>query len=427
MPKISIIVPIYNVSKYLRRCLDSILAQTYRDLEIICVDDGSTDDSPGIIDEYAARDARIVPVHKANAGYGAAMNTGLDMASGEYIGIVESDDCILPDMYEKLVRAADGEKLDFVKSDAYYWYETLDYKRNIHLAYMEQYYNKVLDDTYRNIFFDFYMNIWTGIYRKDFLQAHDIRFNESPGASYQDNGFWMQTLMYAERAMWLGEAFYLYRQDNPEASVKSPGKVYAMENEYTWLEEQLKNRGHGDLLPYCCYYRLFRDRGNFYRIADELKPEYREHLRQEYSRYKAYIKANSFLDTWMRRIIQDDTFCEDIISQKALVKEKIDAASSIIIYGAGYRGSIALRNLHNLGQTDKISCFAVTRDMDESVIAGKKVLIIDDAVKEYPDSLIIIATVRGSGAYQAMCNNLNKLGITNTLDVTVFEEKFYLV
>ena len=106
MPKISIIVPIYNVRAYLPQCLDSIIAQTFSDVEIICVDDGSNDGSENIVDEYAAGDSRIVAIHKPNAGYGAAMNTGLDAATGEYIGIVESDDCITPEMYERLYNLA---------------------------------------------------------------------------------------------------------------------------------------------------------------------------------------------------------------------------------------------------------------------------------------------------------------------------------
>lgn len=102
---ISVIVPIYNVEKYLRRCLDSIIAQTYQDLEIILVDDGSPDACPAICDEYAQMDSRIKVVHKENGGLSDARNSGLKVAAGEYIGFVDSDDFILPDMYSVLYRA----------------------------------------------------------------------------------------------------------------------------------------------------------------------------------------------------------------------------------------------------------------------------------------------------------------------------------
>ena len=94
MPKVSVIIPVYNVEKYLRQCLDSVINQTLKDIEIICVDDGSTDNCPNILDEYAAKDARIKIIHKKNEGYGKAMNVGISHASGEYIGIVEPDDYI---------------------------------------------------------------------------------------------------------------------------------------------------------------------------------------------------------------------------------------------------------------------------------------------------------------------------------------------
>ena len=102
-PKISIIVPVYKVEPYLRRCLESIVNQTYRNLEIIVVDDGSPDHCGAICDEYAAKDERVKAVHKANAGAASARNTGLDMASGDYIGWVDSDDWIEPQMFEVML------------------------------------------------------------------------------------------------------------------------------------------------------------------------------------------------------------------------------------------------------------------------------------------------------------------------------------
>ena len=106
MKKVSIILPIYNVSQYLRECLDSVIGQTLQDIEILCVNDGSTDDSLDIIREYAARDPRIVVITGPNGGYGKAMNKGLDRATGEYIGIVEPDDYVVPEMFGELYSVA---------------------------------------------------------------------------------------------------------------------------------------------------------------------------------------------------------------------------------------------------------------------------------------------------------------------------------
>ena len=115
MPKVSVIIPVYNVENYLRQCLDSVVNQTLSDIEIICVDDGSTDNSGKILDEYATKDSRIKVIHKENGGYGKAMNVGLDNAIGEYIGIVEPDDYIALDMYETLYNIAKEKDLDFSK------------------------------------------------------------------------------------------------------------------------------------------------------------------------------------------------------------------------------------------------------------------------------------------------------------------------
>ena len=103
---ISVIVPVYNVEQYLPKCVDAILAQTYGNLEVILVDDGTPDGSGRICDEYAARDNRVQVIHKENGGLSSARNAGIDIARGEYLGFVDSDDCIAPDMYEKMLSLA---------------------------------------------------------------------------------------------------------------------------------------------------------------------------------------------------------------------------------------------------------------------------------------------------------------------------------
>ena len=103
-PKVSILVPICNVERYLRECLNSLVNQTLREIEIICINDGSTDSSLSIIREYERRDERIVVIDKPNSGYGDSMNKGIELARGEYIGIVESDDFASLNMFETLYK-----------------------------------------------------------------------------------------------------------------------------------------------------------------------------------------------------------------------------------------------------------------------------------------------------------------------------------
>ena len=111
-PLISIIVPIYNVEVYIRNCVDSILGQSYENIEIILVDDGSPDNCGDICDEYGSKDKRIKVIHKKNGGLSSARNAGIDIATGDYLGFIDSDDWIESDMYESLYTALTSHKAD---------------------------------------------------------------------------------------------------------------------------------------------------------------------------------------------------------------------------------------------------------------------------------------------------------------------------
>ena len=130
MAKVSVIVPIYGVEKYLKKAIDSILNQTLKDLEIILIDDGGKDNCPQIIDEYAKMDNRIIAIHKQNGGYGQTCNVGLEKATGEYIAILEPDDYIDSKMYEDLYAIAKQHNSDIVKSCFYDNLQT-EYERKI--------------------------------------------------------------------------------------------------------------------------------------------------------------------------------------------------------------------------------------------------------------------------------------------------------
>ena len=116
-PKVSVIVPVYNVEPWIRRSLDSLVNQTLKDIEIVVIDDGSPDKCPEIIDEYAKKDPRIVVIHQKNQGYGSAVYNGMLKASGEYIGFTDPDDYVDLDFYEKLYLEANNSKADIVKGN----------------------------------------------------------------------------------------------------------------------------------------------------------------------------------------------------------------------------------------------------------------------------------------------------------------------
>lgn len=243
MAKVSIIIPTYNVEMYLVECMDSVVNQTLKDIEIICINDGSTDSSLEILKSYAEKDDRIVIVDKENEGYGIGMNIGLDKATGEYIGIVEPDDFVPLNMYEELYEIAKEHDLDLVKADFY------RFKRDSESSDMQLVYNHLSrnPDDYNTVLnlsetpnaIRFIMNTWSGIYKRSFIEEHHIRHNTTPGASFQDNGFWFQTFIYAKRGMFIDKPYYMNRRDNPNSSVNSPAKVYCINVEYDHIKEIL--------------------------------------------------------------------------------------------------------------------------------------------------------------------------------------------
>lgn len=240
-PKVSIVIPVFNVIQYLPRCLESVLSQTLQEIEILCGDGGSTDGSLELLEQYAEKDARIRIISKEGSGYGQSMNDCIALAQGEYIGIVESDDFVTETMFQRLYERAMATEADIVKSDFYCFVEQSGqyqkWKTKIGVA--RQFYGRVFCPAEELTAFRCVLNTWSGIYRRNFLEAYHIRHNESAGGSFQDNGFWFQTFAFAKKVYFLSEAFYHYRQDNPNSSIHHPGKVFAICKEYDFIQKQL--------------------------------------------------------------------------------------------------------------------------------------------------------------------------------------------
>ncbi|MDR1168416.1 MAG: glycosyltransferase [Heliobacteriaceae bacterium] len=204
-PKVSVVVPIYNVEKYLHECVDSILAQTLPDIEVILVDDGSPDGCPQIVDEYAAKDPRVVAIHQPNSGYGVAVNNGVSAATGEFIGIVESDDFIVPKMYEKLYNNAVCNDSDVVKCSFYVYNPAYRSKKHINEPWDVKYMD--LFDAPQGSFtiaeyppiVMFHSSVWASLYRADFLKNNSIKMLETRSASYQDFPFMCEVMSKAKR------------------------------------------------------------------------------------------------------------------------------------------------------------------------------------------------------------------------------------
>jgi glycosyltransferase involved in cell wall biosynthesis len=289
MAKVSIIIPTYNVEMYLVECMESVIHQTLKDIEIICINDGSTDGSLEILKSYAQKDDRIVLVDKENGGYGIAMNIGLEKATGEYIGIVEPDDFVKLDMYESLYQIAKDNDLDFVKADFYRFKRTDEDDMNMvynHLSKNPEDYNKVFNPSEDTEAIRYIMNTWSGIYKKEFIEKHHIRHNETPGASFQDNGFWFQTFIFATRAMIVDKPYYMNRRDNPNSSVHNREKVYCMNIEYDHIRDILMEYPElWERFKGMYWYKKYNNYiGTIRRIGMEYRREFVERFSAEFKR-----------------------------------------------------------------------------------------------------------------------------------------------
>ena len=292
-PKVSIVVPIYNVEKYLEECVD-----TLEDIEIILVDDGSPDNCGKIVDEYAKKDSRIVPVHQKNSGYSVAVNKGIDLAKGEYIGIIESDDWIEPDMYERLYDNAKKYNTDITKSLFYFYNPTLDEKDqnfiwtnpsgvDLRLAP-----NRPFKAVEWPKIIGFHASIWSSIYKADFIKK--IKIPETAGASYQDFPFMIEAMTKAERITVVKKAFLHWRNEPQQGnSTSANGKklLLMVKNNETCLKI-LKESGQYDKLKEAFFaHVVWANMGFYYRVGKENRKEY-------------YQRMESLLDN----IVNDPTF-----------------------------------------------------------------------------------------------------------------------
>lgn len=307
--KISVIVPIYNMEDHLEQCLDSLTGQTLKEIELLCVNDGSTDSSLDILEKYHAKDPRIRIISKSNSGYGATMNRGLEAAVGEYIGIVEPDDFVELDMFETLYSLAVENNCEIAKSNRY------DYKNGedsfVEVLKGQEYYT-VFSPLDNQEFFLLPPSTTTAIYQRDFLKRNGLKYLETPGASFQDTGFAYKALFCATRVILTDQPFYHYRRDRENSSVLSSNKVFSIVEEFRDIDRFLE--AHPEVrqttvsmygvLRYRAYQWNYRRIDWLYRFAFILAMSYEFGILQD----KGELIENSFSsEEWERlnKLIRD--------------------------------------------------------------------------------------------------------------------------
>lgn len=209
-PKVSVIVPVYNVEKYLSKCIDSIINQTLSNIEIILVNDGSTDNSGKIIDEYAKKDSRIKVIHKKNGGQGSARNAGLDIAKGEYIGFVDSDDWIDSNMYEKLYINAKEKSLDISICGRKIWSESnvLKCKIDVKNEFIYNLQKILLEYIVDYLLYPYTVSTCNKIYKSKILKVNDIKFDNVENVGSEDALFNIDVLLNVDKIASTSSTYY---------------------------------------------------------------------------------------------------------------------------------------------------------------------------------------------------------------------------
>ncbi len=236
MAKISIIIPVYNVKKFLNKCLKSIVNQTFTDLEIICINDGSTDKSLSILNSFAQKDNRIIVINQSNQGQSCARNAGLAIATGEYTGFVDSDDWIDLDFYEKLYTAAEKYNADIAAAGIK---RLRPYKWKYHLKIKNEEYTENTDRKFLLCDVPDKCYVWNKIYKTSELKKNNIIFE--PHVFFEDRCFTAEVLVKLKGLVTVPDTYYNYWTNN-RSTVKTKSAKKLKDSEYTYnkMMEYLK-------------------------------------------------------------------------------------------------------------------------------------------------------------------------------------------
>ena len=425
MPEITIIMPSLNVGNYIRSCIESVLNQSFTDIEILAVDAGSTDGTVEILEEYATKDRRIHIIHSDKKSYGYQVNLGIESAAGEYIGIVETDDLIAEDMYQILHQAVSADGLEYAKcgfssfvdlGNGLQWYQ----KGGRCIAEQNLTGKIISPKSMPELAIqDYYL--WTGLYQKEFLK--DIRLSETPGAAFQDIGFIYQVLSSAERAVYLDDELYFYRQTRGNSSFNKNGFRYLIQ-EYSNLSGVLASKP--DEWVHAFYARMFRQTvGRFQRMAagridwKDIENDVRvlrEKLKQAEAekRFRPEKLSDDNRKTYDKLINNTpDLFHDECVLLESRIQKLWAVLNQIgnrevVIFGCGEYG----KHTHLLLEAYKPNQVYAYCDNNKSLfgtkVQGVEVLSPETAVRTYPDAEYVTANRKG---WSDMQRQLLELGI----------------
>ena len=327
--KVSIIIPVYNIEKHLKQCLDSVINQSLQEIEIICVNDGSTDNSPQILEEYGQKDDRIIIINKSNEGLAAARNTGMSYAKGEYIGFVDSDDWVELDMYEKLYENAQIYNSEIVMSPTHIFDDTTSELRYNDPYFTLEHFNEEFDNcTFNHIDtkeFMFKINVtaWNKLYKFEFLENIGAKFPE--GLVFEDNPFFFYTYLKANKVSLIRDYQYFYRINRPGSIIKkADGKffdlikiheltknIFVNTNNYEEYEIDLINYSMGSIFS------------RFRQVDEKYKKDFFNLIKRYLEKLELEENDINKLNPYSKNNYEDFMICDSFCDYKQLkMKEK---------------------------------------------------------------------------------------------------------
>lgn len=337
MVKVSVIIPVYNVKTYLKQCLDSIVGQTLKEIEIICVDDESTDGSLQILQEYAEKDQRVQIIKQKNAGAGAARNNGMRHATGKYLSFLDSDDFFELDMLEKAYELAEKDQDDFVvyKSDQYHtekdeFVNVSWVVRQAELPPYQPFNHRQMTD---NVFKVFVGWAWDKLFRKDFIDKYELTFQEQRTSN--DMLFVFSAVVLAKRISIVPEVLAHQRRDAKDSLSKT--------REHSWdcfyfalnaLKERLiKENLYGELERDYINYALHFSLWNYNTLSEPTKSKLKDKLKNEWfkelgiaDKNRAYFYNKREFDEYqkiMDKVVTENSKKEKEVSFLGKLKRKL--------------------------------------------------------------------------------------------------------
>lgn len=441
-PLVSVILPSLNVVNYIDECLNSVINQSIKEIEVIVVDAGSTDGTLEIVHRYAEKDSRVKVIDSDKKSYGYQLNLGMSVAKGEYIGIVETDDYIELDMYEKLLRVAREENADYVKGNAEMFLQRngLVVTRSI-ISVNNGKQEKVIVNPSQtpHLWIDDAF-LWTGIYKRTFVNKYHLR--ETKGAAFQDISFLYCIIGNGMKGVYVPEIFYHYRQDNAGASSYDDRSMDFVCSEYSYIKNELMF--NSSEWQYIFYRRLaihILNRINFMVYGGRYWDNARESIEwlqneMRFALTEGVLTADSFesRDDWndIRTFLENPrsifelrlkSFRERQDTRRKIVKE-LDREEGWIVCGNRQEIERISRGLLLFGIKICAIC-DVNYNNDEENVYGYDVSCLDEAIKSFPYAFIMTSpqytdNIQLSAHPDRVFNDIEKIFVLTNTDIRLF-------